>query len=508
MTSRTIRQAYDAIAPDAEARERMLQNILSSEIPPAGKDETMKKRKIWRALLIAAIIVTLACTAVTAAELIRVPVQDTSAYQSQDSTVEITMSIDEEVSGEYMPMLEVKPHQITPEEAKRVAYAIFGEKADFYEKVDNLAEFYTKAEIEQKLERWSQYTTLEALEELYGDWMTDNDVLELVDLFIERYQEKLTTAPEEIPYTPCEWTFKKACEYYHDYDGTNYDPEESNDQIYAQLYVGDIPYSFCASNRDKEDFKVNNIYAVVSTGISPNGIDEEIFKARLFRTAEPTQAQLDAVKTKAEAMLAAMDMGSWMIDQCYVDARQISQDVTEYSIMVTAVPVLNGVPAVRVPQFTALRGQDPAEKNYYYADVQFEFSPNGDLWNFHMYSPIEIVDDLNSGETMTAQQLLEKAKEYLLASSYTDYSFIPSIYTNEEDVLRCRVNVTSLDYNLTRINKPGYYDRFYYIPGITLSGTVEYYEEKSGNVLYSEELTLLNLDGRNGSIISGIIKTE
>ena len=506
MTRRTVRSAYEPVRPDEAAKERMLQNILSasSEIPPAGKDDSMRKRKLWRTLLIAAIIAALACTAVTATELIRVPVQSTASFTSDDGTVAFVMNIDEEVSGEYMPMLEVKPHQITPEEAKRVAYAIFGEEADFYEKVDNLAQFYTKAEIEQKLERWSRYTTQEAVEGLYGQWMTDNEVVDLVNLFIERYEEKLETAPAEIPYTPCQWTFKKACEYYYDYDGTNYDPDESNDEIHAQLYVEDIPYDFCASNRDKEDFKVNNIYAVVATGISPNGIDEEIFKARLFRTPEPTQEQLDAAKAKAEEMLAKMDMGSWMIDQCYVEAVEIDGDVTEYSIMVTAVPVLNGIPAVRVPQFSALRGQDPSVKNYYYADVRFEFSPNGDLWSFKMYSPIEIVASPDIGQTLTPEQLLEMAEGYLKASTSTDYSFLPSIYSSEEDVLCCRISVDSLDYNLTRVNKPGYTDRFYYVPGITVLGTVEYYEEGSGRVLYSEEQTLLNLDGRDGSIIERV----
>lgn len=507
MTRRSVRKAYEPVRPDEGARARMLHHILSSasEITPAGKDETMKKRKIFRTLLVAAIVVVMVCTVATAKDLIRIPVQNTDTFSSSDGTIEFTMMIDEEVSGEPMPMVEVVPHQITAEEAKRVAYAIFGE-ADYYEKVDNLAQFYTKAEIEQKLERWRQYTTREAVEALYGRWLSDSDVVGLVEKFIDEYEQKLDTAPEEIPYTPCEWTFKNGSEYYYDYDSGVYDPDDFNDQIWAQLYVGDIPYDFCASNRDKEDFKVNNIYAVVATGISPNGIDEEIFKARLLRTGKPTQAQLDAVKAKAEAMLAEMDMGSWRIDQCYVDELEISESVTEYTICVTAVPLLNGVPAVRVPQFTALRDAgDPTVKNYYYADVEFEFSPNGELWQFHMYSPIEIVDTVEGGETLAVDQLIDMAKEYLTSSTQTDYSFIPSIYSGD-DTLRCRISVTDLNYNLTRTNLEGDTHRFCYVPGITILGTVEYYEEKSGEVLYTNECTLLNLDGRDGSLIGGVVE--
>ena len=507
MTRRSIRKAYAPVRPDIEAKERMLHNILSSasEIPPAGKDEPMKKRKIWRIILIAAAISLMACSAATATELIRIPVHSKDVFISSDGTIEFVMDIDEEVSGEYMPILEVVPHQITPEEAKRVAYAIFGD-ADYYEKVPDLAQYYTKAEIRQKLDRWSQYTTEAAVEELYGQWKADFDVVELVNTFIERYREKYETAPEEIPYTPCEWTFKNGIEYEQEEDRNLFDPDNFNDQIWAQLYVGDIPYNFCASNRDKDDFKVNNIYAVLATGISPNGIDEEIFKARMLRTGEPTQVQLDTVKTRAEEMLAEMDLGSWQIDQCYVEELPISEDVTEYTVHVTAVPILNGIPAVRLPQFTALRdAEDPTVSNYYYADVRFEFSANGDLISFLMYSPVEIAGSMENTGTLSVEQLLEKAKEYLTASSHTDYSFLPSVYSGE-DVLRCRISVKDLNYNLTRTTMEGYTHRFCYVPGITVMGTVEYYEEESGEVRYSNECTLLTLDGRDGSLIGGVIE--
>ena len=57
MKRQSVQKAYEPIRPDDEARARMLQNILSSasEIPPAGKDDTMNRRKM-RPLLIAAII--------------------------------------------------------------------------------------------------------------------------------------------------------------------------------------------------------------------------------------------------------------------------------------------------------------------------------------------------------------------------------------------------------------------------------------------------------------------
>ena len=56
MKRRSVQRAYENIRPDEEAKSRMLRNILdSSEIPPAGKDDTMKHKKM-RLVLIAAII--------------------------------------------------------------------------------------------------------------------------------------------------------------------------------------------------------------------------------------------------------------------------------------------------------------------------------------------------------------------------------------------------------------------------------------------------------------------
>lgn len=56
MKRQNIQKAYQRIRPDEEARSRMLNNILlSSEIPPAGKDERKMRRKM-KPMVIAAII--------------------------------------------------------------------------------------------------------------------------------------------------------------------------------------------------------------------------------------------------------------------------------------------------------------------------------------------------------------------------------------------------------------------------------------------------------------------
>ena len=73
MNRQRIQRAYENVRPDEEIRERMLQNILSeaSEISPAGKDDTMKHKKMRPAVLVAviAIITAMTVTAFAAEEI-------------------------------------------------------------------------------------------------------------------------------------------------------------------------------------------------------------------------------------------------------------------------------------------------------------------------------------------------------------------------------------------------------------------------------------------------------
>lgn len=73
MKRQRIKQAYEPIRPDEEAKTRMLESILiqSSEIPPAGKDDTMKHKKMRPAVLVAviALIAAMTVTAFAAEEI-------------------------------------------------------------------------------------------------------------------------------------------------------------------------------------------------------------------------------------------------------------------------------------------------------------------------------------------------------------------------------------------------------------------------------------------------------
>lgn len=82
-------------------------------------------------------------------------------------------------------MVEVTPHYLTADDAKRVANILLGD-ATFYEKEPIQDPHYSKEQIQEKIGRWSQYTSVQALSDLYGD-QADSQTVEIVKKFIRAY---------------------------------------------------------------------------------------------------------------------------------------------------------------------------------------------------------------------------------------------------------------------------------------------------------------------------------
>lgn len=502
MKRRSVRRAYENIRPDEAARERMLRNILdSSEIPPAGKDKAIKMRKAWRFVLVAALIATLVGTVVVAENLLRVPVKETAAFTSNDGTIEFYLDINDEVIGEVIPEVKVVPHFFTGEEAKHVATVLFGD-AEFYEDEAFDLVTFSKGEIQEKLDRWKKYASEDALKDLFTEHADEPEyismALEAVNKFIDRYEALYENAPEEIVHTPCQWKLRNSIEYiYPEEEWEAHYSNDSNEEINVRVIADGVHYTYGLGQRDNETFRVNNISALMGRDTSPYNIDEEIMNAELCRTAEPSDEQLTAAKAKAETWLSQMKLGNWQVDECYVETRGTGEQ-TEYRICVNAVPVFYGIPAMRREQIWALRGREEGKTYYYYTDVNFEFAPNGELLFFHMYSPVDIVGSSYADQALSIDELMEIAKEKMVASSASNYG----IYAALSNEIGCRITVRDVDYSLTRMTDEDTRDPFIYSLGASLSGDVEFYNMVSGQIVRVEEnRVLLVLDAKNGDIV-------
>lgn len=422
-------------------------------------------------------------------------------FYSTDNSVQYILNLDETLKNIDMPVVEVHPHYLTEDDSQRVTKALFGDAAA-YEAGNMVSPEYTKDDIRNKLNRWSQYSNDEAIGALYGE--QDEEMVELVKSFIANYSEEYETAPDESTKELCQWQFKKIPYYLLPKEEiTGMEMSIETDSIQAELQIEDIPYRINFETRNQKDYKANYINAYIYDGISPGFIDDRIFSSRLCRSEYPEVDKVNIVKEKAEAMLQNMKMGEWHIDQCYVETNTYG-DIKEYVICINAVPVLNGVEALRQTQPYNVVADNTYAANYSMTDVRFCFSPNGELLNFVMHSPIDIYNVINENvSVLEIEELVEKATDNLRYVDY--YNFDPNILidTAPED-LQCVVDVCKLEYSLSRIRVPNTEDHYYYVPCIELKGMVKFVGKDSGDLYYNTEapVYLIAVNAVDGSIIN------
>ena len=443
-----------------------------------------------------------------------ITVQYTDSFTSTDGTVEFTLNIDKEIPAAGLPVVEVVPHTLTSEDVKRVANILFGD-AEFYEATPMLAPVYSKSEIQERLNRWSQYITVDALEELLGERDDGEEyyaeAVEVVKKFIEEYTLLYENAPEENPNKPCEWTFKPDSYYYYSAEEVEkMDTSNDNEGIEATVIINGIPYGLSASRRDKDDFKINSISVFPNSGTSPHGMDDDHFQATLCRTEKPSDDAMREISINAQNMLDAMELGDWLVDDCYLETIEIGS-ATEYVVHVTAVPVFAGVPAIRRPQFGNLKSDAAYASNYYLTDVEFKFSARGDLLSFSLHSAIDMKCVINdNAATLTMDELIEKAKTHMSLSEAGEFGLpqviVEDMEQNSGENIVCRVSITELEYGLTRVKAPNTDDSYYYVPAIFLKGTSGYFGADSGEQ-YGEEIMdnglslLLVLNAIDGTVV-------
>lgn len=426
-------------------------------------------------------------------------VQHNDSFLSTDRSVEIAINLDTIVTGADMPVVEVEPHYLTEAEVKNAAYALFGD-ADFYEWQYYSDEVPCKSEIQEKLNRWAKFTNQEAVDELYG-WHSE-DTVRIVKVFIDEYTTKLESAPETSTKTPCQWKFKKAPYYLLPVsEAVAADNSKESDMLRATVSVNGIPFCFRAETRNQDDYKVNYISAYIESD-SPDDIDRTYFTAQLCRTDKPTGEQVEAVKEKAESILTQLRLGQWQVDSSYIEETILGDNV-EYSIYVTAIPILEGVATIQQQAVANLNDSNVYASNYQMPSVRFRYSANGELVSFLLESPIDSTKVLNNNvKAMAMDELMEKAKTYFELSTFSEYDKDNRLDSSSADV-RCMLNVNDVKYSLARIRVPETEASYYYVPALTLFGNAEFQDAGTGVTYFANDnILLLTLNAVDGTVIN------
>lgn len=428
-----------------------------------------------------------------------------SQFMSSDNTVEFTIDLNADISDLPMPVVEVTPHYVTSEDAKRVATVLFG-NVDYYESDPIMAPTYSKDQIRSLLATWAKYIQKDELCALYGsdyEYKITN-----IQSLIERYTILLESAPEINPDVLSQWEMKKESYYiYAEEDINNMDISKDNDQISVSLVYQNLPYQFSVTTRNQSDFKINNIRAILAPN-SPTDIDYDILRAELCRTDEPTELEVENAELQVKNWLSQMDMGDWEVRTCSVQTRFIG-DTPEYTIHINAVPKFYGVAALYRDQLYNLKSDKAYASNYYFTDVNFIFAPGGELLYFEMYSPVDVTNLVTENAvTLSIDSLIERAKNHLMLSDIYAYGLGDSLDEYEEE-MACTVEIVDLEYGLTRVKAQDTDEHYYYVPAIILRGNVKYIGRMTNSLYYTTEESpdiILILNATDGTVIdhSGI----
>ena len=374
-----------------------------------------------------------------------------------------------------MPVVEVVPHSLTEIEVENVAKVLLPNAVFFEQETDNNLKF-SKAEIQDVINRWSEYANQEAYSQLVGidevDW---SDEINALKSKIQKYSELLEKASEQNPHTVCEWTFKPENHYYSN-------RPYNNDIIQATTSLDGIDYVFNAVRRVKSDFIING----VTLSIGTNSFDRLIYRALMCRTEKPTSLQLNTAEQKAQRMLDQMNLGEWKVQNAVVEIEYCGE-IPEYSILVNADLILEGISTLDGQRNPSLISEDTYSSNYYLTSAFFRFSPNGDLMYFGMDSPIDVDGVINDNvKTLPMEDLLGIAQDHLkLSDVYTNFG-VPygSVEECEEysgEKLFGDVIISEVRYGLARIKIRNKDKNYYYVPAIALYGTVDYFGIQSGD---------------------------
>lgn len=428
-------------------------------------------------------------------------ITNTETFLSNDGTAEYCLHLDQEITSDPLPVVEVVPQFFTGGDVQRIAQVLFG-NADFHEREPEENARYSKSQLQKRINWMTEIANPEAMASLWGDTLSEySDQIDLLKRMMQQYTVQMENAPEENPHKICDWTYKNDRNYSAEINTTG------NPTIFATVDLGDVNYKIYSQVRDKSDYKLNRVTVQFGDGLGYNEQEMRYYQAKLCRTAKPDAAQLESLKEKAQTMLDAMGMGQWQISVVNV----LEEDyggVMEYQVQIYAVPVFQGIPAVYGQRIRNLTSEDANAANYFFSSVEIHFSANGDLLYFCMDAPVKISSVVNEEVAiLSVDELMRRAKEHLALFGVSEQKYSQIIWSYYDNNMTCKVDVDRIEFGLARINAANRDFTYYYTPAFALYGTVRYYDAQSGDYLPSpfpeveNEQPLVWINAVDGSIV-------
>ena len=431
-----------------------------------------------------------------------------STFLNNDGRVEFQISAALPTQWQNPSTWDALPHYLTESDIQRAAYAIFGADAAFTEAAPRFESYTaTREQLLAAIERCQPYTEPAAWDDLCGNNLhgfSSEEHADTAKRLVEEWNRQLDSFRNDYPEQPCQWTLKNSAYYSYAPENTSSDMlADFGDAIEAYVQKDGVTYHFEAYTRDKENFKINNIFVWPEW---PVGFSE-LERLTLYRSlcaSEPTPAQIEDAQNRASQILAEMNLGQWYLDRCYVEVITYhNPDVPEYVIHVNALPLLDGAEDLARIQHSNINqnSQEPTcADNYYLTQAEFTFAPGGELLELNVYSPMDVTLSGKADQVWRADDLLSKVEEELKNSSINDYGL--DVDEMGYEGARCSVSISQIRTGMARVRMEGTEEGYRYVPALAVYGTAQY-QFSDGNKLQATEepYNLMMLNALDGSVI-------
>ena len=421
------------------------------------------------------------------------PAAYADSFLNAAGDVSIQLDLTEPERGAAMPVLQVRPMEITGQMAEQVAGVLFGD-APVYEYTEQM----TRAEIEQAILEIRQFI---------GDWDTmlyyyggDEELAQQSKADFERriadLEKAYQTASDTVEQVPCTWEFHTP-DYYMSPEMAGGYQQDGLRQIKATSSLDGVPYVLGVSENAAD--RVHILYVFPDernvSGEETDGGGEE--------------PDVEAMKDWAVAALEQMGLGQWAVTPDSVGQAGIDplmQDRGYCQMVLTR--VYDGVPASQY----GTQVQDPFEQyapSYGPEMIEMQFL-NGKFRQMWYYSATQTVATVNENvELLPFATVLDKAKEQMKMVTKDWFPF---------EGAELRLTVDRAELSLACVPMKDSATDLYLVPAYSFFGEAEAYDE-NGQLVVTEypgpdgetaleeparqEVFLTAINALDGSVING-----
>lgn len=409
--------------------------------------------------------------AVTDTQQSREAVTYSDSFENANGNIRYELNLTAPIVQTALPVVQVRPMEITPELAKQTAQAVLGDDTEFYKYSGQ----HTKAELEQIiLDLRQDIADWDGLVEQCGGKEDEAALLqEMLEDDLASAESLYDQAPETLERTLCDWQFHSSDYYSDDLYGYN----SSYQSIKASATVNGIPFVFNASNREDNDLRDHSI------SISE---DSELTDTSTLTTGASGSAATQALQEKAVELANAMGLGQWRV------LTESENAVAGYSDTVILTRLYDGVPITW--------HDSPSESEtaygpfYQYEQLRIAFRDNA-LVDFLYQGALEKVSTVNENiQTLPFADILAAAKAQMRLRGTTNPVTGETVSAAEDGSYE-KIVVDSVELGLTRVLVKDNSTDYYLVPTYTFYGTstsynadgtamdFSFYDEVSGQTI-------------------------